>query len=100
MSGFGKKVDGAHGRRRAAREQIAVIGTAVSSAGTKRILVEDLSPIGARVCGKALPLNGQEILVRVDEFCLFGRVAWACNNRRGLRLQDRMAASPRQSKKA
>ena len=86
MSCFGKRVDGPGGRRRIARKQVSVAGTAVALQGSTPVLVEDLSPIGVMLFGKRLPLVGQEILVRAGELALFGRVTWARNDRRGICL--------------
>src|SRR6185437_7927944 len=74
MSCFGKRVDGFGGRRRTARRQVSLVGTAVSLQGSTSVLVEDLSPTGVRLLGRRLPSPGQEMVVRTEDAALFGRV--------------------------
>ena len=88
MSGFGRRLDGPRGRRRAAREGVAYLGSAVSLDGSTSVLVEDLSSSGARVRGRGLPATGKQILIRTDRLSLFGRVAWAHDDHRGIIVDE------------
>ena len=65
---------------------MSLVGTASSLEGSRSILIEDLSSAGARLFGRGLPAPGNDMLIRTDEFALFGRVAWAEHDRRGVAL--------------
>lgn len=87
MSVFGNRLDGPAGRRRSAREKVVLLGTAISIERTRSVVIEDLSPTGAKICGRALPPLGQEVLIRAECLRLFGRVAWVHRNSCGIRLE-------------
>jgi hypothetical protein len=89
MSGFGRRVHSPQERRRQGRQEVAVVGSATYIGGSISIQVEDLSTTGARIFGRRLPTGGKDILIRTDELCLFGRVAWARNDHRGVVIEDR-----------
>jgi hypothetical protein len=84
MSGFGKRVDVPGGRRRSARQKVRMIGSAQSLQGSKSIIVEDIGPKGAKVTGRQLPEPGKEVLLRAGELDVFGRIAWADRDQRGV----------------
>ncbi len=88
MSGFGKRVDGPLGRRRSTREAVALIGTAISRERAGSVLLEDLSLNGARISGRVLPPPGREILLQTDNLSLFGRIAWAQEDSRGIEFEE------------
>jgi len=86
MASFGKRLDGPGGRRWIRRRKVSMIGSALSMHGTRSILVEDLTLAGARLLGRGLPAPGAEVEIRVGERSLFGVVAWAGTDRRGVRF--------------
>jgi hypothetical protein len=88
MSGFGKRVDGPQGRRRSTREAVTLIGTAISRERGGSVLVEDLSLDGAKISGRVLPSPGEEILLQTDNLSLFGRIAWAQEDYRGIHFEE------------
>ena len=84
MASFGKRVDVPGGRRQVKREQVAILGSATTIEGSKSVVVEDLGPNGARLFGRDLPAPGKEILLKTNDGDIFGRVAWATNDRCGM----------------
>jgi len=88
MSSFGKRIDGPAGRRRAARRQISVLGSAVTLHGSKSVILEDVGPDGARLVGRSLPGAGKEMLLRTSELAVMARVAWAKDDERGVIFEE------------
>ena len=88
VSKFGKRIDGPAGRRGSVRRQVAVPGSIVTIAGSKPVLVEDLSPGGAKLIGRHLPAPGAEVLLRTSELTVLGRVTWVADDHRGLVFED------------
>lgn len=88
MQGFGTRVDRPGGRRQAPREAAMLVASATSIEGSSSVLIEDVSPHGAKVVGRFLPAVGKELLLRTDEQLHFGLVAWARSDRRGIAFQD------------
>lgn len=86
MAKFGKRLDGPGGRRRIRRRKVSIPGTAVSLDGTRSVLIEDLTLAGARLLGRRLPEVGSEVELRVGDRSLFGEIAWAGAERRGVRF--------------
>ena len=84
MASFGKRVDGPGGRRRIRRKTVSVYGFASTDDGSRCILIEDLSLLGARVRGRELPSPGSESRRRRGDREIAGRVAWENGHRRGL----------------
>jgi hypothetical protein len=84
MASFGRRVDGPGGRRRIKRKTVSIHGSAATMDGSRCILIEDLSLMGARVRGRGLPKPGSEVLLRSGDRAVVGRVAWESGDRRGL----------------
>ena len=84
MANFGRRFDGPGGRRRIRRKPVSVYGFASTVDGSRCILIEDLSLLGARVRGRELPAPGSEIRLRRGDREIAGRVAWEKGHRRGL----------------
>ena len=93
MSGLGKRVDGSAGRRSAVRRRVEAVGSAVTLSGATSVVIENLSPKGAKLVGRDLPEPGKEILVRTDELAVLGRIAWASRDERGIEFQGEGAPS-------
>lgn len=92
MPTFGKRVDGLWGRRQEARQMVELAGTAMSLDGSNSVALENISSTGAKLLGRCLPKTGQEILVRTDEFCFFGSIAWANDHSYGIVFADDLHA--------
>jgi hypothetical protein len=88
VSSFGKRIDGPYGRRGSVRRPVAVPGSIATIDGSKAVLVQDLSPGGAKLIGRHLPAPGEEVLLRTSELAVLGRVTWAVEDRRGLVFED------------
>jgi hypothetical protein len=86
MRKFGKRLDGPGGRRWIRRRKVSIAGCAVSVHGSRSVLVEDLTLTGARLLGRGLPAAGTQLELRVGERSLFGEIAWAGVDRRGVRF--------------
>lgn len=96
MRTFGRRVDGPGGRRQAARQKVNLAGTAMSLDGSNSVALENISSSGAKLLGRCLPKTGKEILIRTDDFCFFGCVAWANDHSYGIAFADDLhAEAPR-----
>ena len=84
MPVVGKRVDGPGGRRKEERWQVSLLGSAISLQAIKSVLIEDLSSNGARLVGRDLPRPGREVMIRANGLDLFGQIAWARYNQRGV----------------
>ena len=84
MASFGKRVDVPGGRRQVIREQVAILGSATTLTGSKSVVVEDLGATGARLFGRNLPAPGNDVLLKTSDGDIFGRIAWASNDRCGM----------------
>ena len=94
MSGFMGRVSASHSRRHQRRQNVALIGSATCLDGAISVHVQDLSATGAKICGRRLPVPGKEILIRTEDLSLFGRVAWARDDQRGVIVEDRRGRYP------
>ena len=88
MSSFGKRVTAPATRRVAARRKVSVPGSVVTIHGSRSVVVEDLCPDGAKLLGRHLPGVGEEILLRTNDLALFGRIAWANHEHRGVAFDE------------
>jgi hypothetical protein len=84
MSCFGKRVDGRGGRRALPRQEVMIVGSAVTLDGSKPILVENVSRAGAKLRGRAFPSVGKQVLVWMEGADALGRVAWKDFNQCGV----------------
>jgi hypothetical protein len=84
MSCFGKQVDVPGGKRKAARQRMVAVGSAVSVQGSRSIIVENIGVSGAKVRGHGLPPIGRQVLIWMDEFDILGSVVWARFGERGI----------------
>ena len=88
MSSFGKRVTAPATRREAVRRTVAVAGSVVTIYGSKSVLIEDLGPGGAKLIGRHLPGTGEEVLLRMSERAMLGRIAWANRDHRGVTFEE------------
>lgn len=84
MASFGKRVDGPGGRRWLRRKRVGTAASAIFGGDATAVLIENLSLTGARMRGFGLPLLGTDVELKVGERSLFGRVAWAAGDERGI----------------
>lgn len=92
MRTFGKRVDGGGGRRQETRQMVDLAGTAMSLDGSNSVALENVSSSGAKLLGRCLPKTGREVLIRTDEFCFFGCIAWANDHSYGIAFADDLHA--------
>ena len=76
MGGFGTRIDGAGGRRGAARGAVSLAASMQTTGTYLTIEIVEISATGARLRGAALPAEGQFVLLRAGPLDLFGEVVW------------------------
>ena len=84
MSGFGKRIDFPGGRRRSARQAVVLAASALGFQRSMAVLVPDLSEVGAKLRGRALPEQGERLLINFGETGLFATVAWCRRDECGI----------------
>ena len=84
MSGFGKRIDFPGGRRRSARQAVVLAASALGFQRSMAVLVPDLSEVGAKLRGRALPEKGERLLIKFGETGLFATVAWCGRDECGI----------------
>jgi hypothetical protein len=82
MRAFGKSNGG--GRRGAARRIAPLPAVFVTIARRAKAAVIDISCTGARLSGRDLPPQGEEMELKVEEVRVFGIVAWSGNDECGV----------------
>jgi len=93
MNGFGKRIDGLEGRRKALRDKVVLAASAMSIESSAAVVVTDVSSKGAKLLGKDLPSRGANVLVTVGEVELFAKVAWCGHNECGVTFETPLAAA-------
>jgi len=88
MPVFGKRVDGPGGRRRACRERVVLAGAALTLEKARSVVVEDLCSSGAKLRGRDLPKDGDELLVKVGLVEILAHVAWSARDECGIRFEQ------------
>jgi hypothetical protein len=73
---FGKRVDVPGGRRRIQREPVVLAAGAVMLDRSRSVVVEDVCSSGARLRGRDLPEQGQQLLLKVGPVDFLASVAW------------------------
>jgi hypothetical protein len=71
-------------RRASCRQVIVEAGSVVTLQGPTSVLIQDISPSGAKVCGWRLPPVGKQLLLRIDGVQMLGSVAWSRFREAGL----------------
>jgi hypothetical protein len=84
MRGFGKRVDGLDGRRRAPRDKVVLAASALSIESSTAVVVTDVSTKGAKLLGKVLPSRGASVLISVGDVEFFAKVAWCARDECGV----------------
>ena len=89
--GFGKRAY-VHNRRRFAREDVMLAGSAMSVTRSRSVMVADLSSGGARLGGRDLPPAGEDLLMVVGSQDRMGTVVWSSGDKCGVRVDEPLAA--------
>lgn len=76
MRGFGRRIDGLEGRRKAMRDKVVLAASALSLESSTAVVVTDVSSKGAKLIGRELPSRGANVLISVGEVEVFAKVAW------------------------
>jgi hypothetical protein len=84
---FGKKTEDPC-RRRSAREEVTLAGSALAIARSRSVVIADLSPTGAGLCGRDLPPPGDELLMVVGSLDRMARVVWRGADKCGIRFDQ------------
>ena len=87
-AGFGRRMDGPTGRRRASRERMQLPVSLFSVDQSRVALLTDLSHSGCRLQGMALPEVGQDVLLKTADVELFGRIVWKGDGQRGVEFDQ------------
>lgn len=76
MQEFGKRVDGAGGRRRTRRQKVVLTGSASHDDDLRPVIIEDVSSTGAKLRGRNLPQSGEDMQIAVGSMTLTAAVTW------------------------
>ena len=87
---FGRKSD-ADRRRRYARHQVMLAGSAMAITRSRSVMVADVSELGARLGGRDLPSPGDEVLMIVGSTDRLGIVKWCRGDQCGVELDEALA---------
>ena len=82
MGEFGKRKGG--GRRSAARTPVPLIAVVTTLQESRSAVLADVSSTGARLRGRNLPTEQEDLFIAVDGLSVFGTVAWADGDERGV----------------
>ena len=85
---FGKKIDGPAGRRRAAREEVALAGSAMSMRWSRPVIVTDVSARGAKLEGHEVGRLDPEVLLKVGDVGFFASIAWSQRGQCGITFDE------------
>ena len=86
--GFGRRVDGVGGRRKALREPLLVRAAMTSLHASRMIAILNISVTGARVRGPILPAASHDVLLRFASIETMGRVAWRNGDLAGIEFDE------------
>lgn len=84
MITFGKRIDGAGGRRQAKRQDLGLAAWMETLSSALTIVILDVSSSGAKVQGDNLPPIDTDLFVRLPGLDVFATVAWVDADRCGL----------------
>src|SRR6187455_99574 len=82
MGEFGKRKGG--GRRSAARTSLPLIAVITTLRDSRSAVLADVSETGARLRGRDLPPEHEDLFIAVEGLSVFGTVAWADGDERGV----------------
>lgn len=83
MSNFGKRSDGAPGRRWLKRRRVGIPAFALADRPIS-VLIQDLTLTGAKMLGRDLLPPRTKVTLKVRERSLTGEIVWAVGEHRGV----------------
>lgn len=75
-------------RRSAQRRRVMLVAKLVSPSSTFDIRIRDVSATGARIEGRALPVQGSDVVLTRGLFSVFGRLVWANGSAGGIAFEE------------
>ena|SRR3982750_1651977 len=88
MPGFGKRRDVAGSRRRAPRQPVVLVASALTPYASRSVIVEEVCSTGAKLRASALPGVGEPILVKVGAAQIAANVVWSNDNACGISFDE------------
>lgn len=85
---FGRRTDGPSGRRLTNREEVVLAASAQSLSSSRPVVVSDVSPLGAKLRGRALAELDLNVLVSVGDVDVFATVAWVNRDECGVKWEE------------
>jgi len=76
MTGFGKRLDGPGGRRRAQREPVLLNAALLALGCSRAVTLVDVSRTGARMTLPEPMRRGQQVWLKLPDTEVFGSVKW------------------------
>lgn len=74
--------------RRSVRQGVTLAASALSLDRSRSVIVSDLSPEGALLDGRDLPMPDEDLLVVVGPFESFARVIWRTGEKAGILFDE------------
>ena len=88
---FGKRIDGPSGRRRIAREEVVLAGSAQTVRSSRPVVVTDVSSRGAKLEGREMNNLDAEVLLLVGATDLFANIAWSNRSECGITFDEELS---------
>lgn len=89
---FGRRTDGPSGRRLMNREEVVLAASAQSLNSSRPVVVSDVSPLGAKLRGRALEQLDNNVLVSVGDVDVFATIAWVNRDECGVQWEEQLTA--------
>jgi hypothetical protein len=70
------------------REEVVLAASAQSLSSSRPVVVSDVSPLGAKLRGRALAELGRNVLVSVADVDVFATVAWVNRDECGVKWDE------------
>ena len=87
---FGRRTDGPSGRRLTKREEVVLAASAQSLSSSRPVVVSDVSPLGAKLRGRALEQLDLNVLVSIGDVDVFATIAWVSRDECGVQWDERL----------
>jgi len=85
---FGRRTDGPSGRRLMNREEVVLAASAQSLSSSRPVVISDVSPLGAKLRGRALEQLDPNVLVSVGDVDVFATIAWVNRDECGVQWEE------------
>lgn len=86
-------IQGTFSRRSKSRTRVLMTATVISSEGSQKLLVRDISPHGAQICAKNSLSEGGDVCFERGAIFVAARVAWRTTREAGLKFYRELNAS-------